>query len=217
MERLPAGCHSTWFCLQLGRTSPLRFMKTNFHNTHCWKPKIVVVRTLSSLAALGVVVVQVRPMTTMGLDWNRNFISCVSVHDDVIKWKYFPRYWPFVWGIYRSLVNSPHNGQWRGALMFSLICAWFMGWVNNREAGDLRRHNAHNDVIVMKWALLQVHFLSSILPPFTRIQSFQIYSRLVGCYVHTSKISLQLKCGETYFIWMRFKWSNMFFGKLHHR
>ena len=39
------------------------------------------------------------------------------IHDDVIKWKYFPRYWPFVRRIYRSPVNSPHKGQWRGALM----------------------------------------------------------------------------------------------------
>ena len=44
-------------------------------------------------------------------------------HDDVIKWKHFPRNWPFVRGIHRSPVNSPHKGQWRGALMFSLICA----------------------------------------------------------------------------------------------
>ena len=44
-------------------------------------------------------------------------------HDDVIKWKHFPRYWPFVRGIHRSPVNSPHKGQWRGALMFSLIYA----------------------------------------------------------------------------------------------
>ena len=43
----------------------------------------------------------------------------------------------------------PHKGQWRGALMFSLICARTNGWVNNREAGDLRRHRAHYDVIVM--------------------------------------------------------------------
>ena len=50
-------------------------------------------------------------------------------HDDVIKWKHFPRYWPFVRRIHRSPVNSPHKGQWRGALMFSLICAWINGWV----------------------------------------------------------------------------------------
>ena len=61
----------------------------------------------------------------------------------------FPRYWPFVRGIHRSPVNSPDKGQWRGAMMFSLVCAWINGWVNNREAGDLRRHSVHYDVIVM--------------------------------------------------------------------
>ena len=70
-------------------------------------------------------------------------------HDDVIKWKHFPRYWPFVRGIQRSPVNSPNKGQWRGALVFTLICVRINGWVNNREAGDLRRHRAHYDVIVM--------------------------------------------------------------------
>ena len=44
--------------------------------------------------------------------------------DDVIKWKHFPRYWAFVRGIHRPTVNSPHKGQWRGALMISLICVW---------------------------------------------------------------------------------------------
>ena len=46
-------------------------------------------------------------------------------------------------------VNSPHKGQWRRALMFSLICIWINSWVNNREAGDSGRHRAHYDVIVM--------------------------------------------------------------------
>ena len=46
---------------------------------------------------------------------------------------------PFVRGSHRSPVNFPHKGQWRGALIFSLICAWMNGWINNREAGDLRR------------------------------------------------------------------------------
>ena len=48
-----------------------------------------------------------------------------------------------------SPVNSPHKGQWCGALMFCLICAWINAWVNSREAGDLRCHRAHYDVIVM--------------------------------------------------------------------
>ena len=75
----------------------------------------------------------------------------VIVHDDVIKWSHFPRYWPSVRGIHRSLVNSPHKGRWRRDLIFSLVCAWINGWVNNREAGLLRRHRAHYDVIVMLW------------------------------------------------------------------
>ena len=46
-------------------------------------------------------------------------------------------------------VNSPHKGQWRGALMFSLMCTRINSWINNGEAGDLRRHRAHYDVTVM--------------------------------------------------------------------
>ena len=42
-----------------------------------------------------------------------------------------------------------HKGQWRGALMFSLIWDWTNGWANNRGAGDLRRHGVHYDVILM--------------------------------------------------------------------
>ena len=67
----------------------------------------------------------------------KNKDHMVSPHDDVIQWKHFPRYLPFVRGIHRSQENSPHQGQWRGALMFSLICAWINGWVNDHEAGDL--------------------------------------------------------------------------------
>ena len=77
-------------------------------------------------------------------------------HDDVMKWKHFPRYWPFVRGIHQSPVNSLHKGQWRGALMFSLICARINGWVNNGGAGDLRRYRAHYDVIVMNGTLWYV-------------------------------------------------------------
>ena len=68
-------------------------------------------------------------------------------HDDVIKWKHFPRYWPFAQVIHRSPVNSPHKGQWRRALMFSLICAlnkrlskhsW--GWWFETQLRPLWRH-----------------------------------------------------------------------------
>ena len=58
-------------------------------------------------------------------------------------------------------VNSPHKGQWRGALMFSLIYAWINDWVNNREAGDLRRHRGHYDVNVMRRSNIKIHLLDS--------------------------------------------------------
>ena len=53
-------------------------------------------------------------------------------HEDVIKW----------W-------ISPHKGQWRGAWIFSLICAWTNGWANNRDAGDFRCHRAHYAITLM--------------------------------------------------------------------
>ena len=73
--------------------------------------------------------------------------------ENVSWWRHqmenFPRYWPFVRGIHRSPANSPHKGQWRGALMFSLIRAWMNGWVNNCKAGDLRCQRAHYDGTVI--------------------------------------------------------------------
>ena len=76
----------------------------------------------------------------------------LSNHDDVIKWKPFSAILAICAG------NSPFTGhrwipstkgQWRGALMFSLICVWINCWVNNHEAGYLRRYLAHYDVTVM--------------------------------------------------------------------
>ena len=59
-----------------------------------------------------------------GGQWVKERIGArhTTFHDDVIKWKHFPRCWPFVRVIHRSPVDSPHKGQWRGAWIFSLIC-----------------------------------------------------------------------------------------------
>ena len=69
------------------------------------------------------------------------------IHDDVIKWKHFPRYWPFVRGIHRSPVNSPHKGQWRRALMvfFCLhpnkrLSKQWLGWWFETQSCPLWRH-----------------------------------------------------------------------------
>ena len=107
-------------------------------------------------------------------------------HDNVIKWKPFPRYWPFVRGIHRSPVNSPHKSQWRGALMFSLICVWIKnGWVNKREAGDLRRYRAHYDVIVMNFRPCK---MKTAMPMMSRSQPCLTWFQVQPLGVHNGVI-----------------------------
>ena len=75
-----------------------------------------------------------------------------------------------------------HSGQWRGALMFSLICAWINGWVNNSGASDLRRHRAHYDVIVMTdGAAFYQRLLSIFLEPWWRHQMETFSAVLAIC------------------------------------
>ena len=105
--------------------------------------------------------------------------EALDKHDDVIKWKHFPRHWSFLRGIHRSPVNSLHKSQWRGALMFSLICAWINGCVNNREAGDLIHHRPHYDVIVMVCLFIVLYItISSHTSARSRISA---YSRSAAC------------------------------------
>ena len=61
--------------------------------------------------------------------------------------------------------------RWNPALMFSLICAWIHSWINNREAGDVRRHRAHYDITLM--ALLTSN--DYILPPIGRPMWYIVY------------------------------------------
>ena len=76
--------------------------------------------------------------------WQRPWTEATSVccgirsrmHDDVTKWKHFPRYWPIVRGIHRWPVDSPQKAQYRRDLMFSFICTFTNSWANNRDVGD---------------------------------------------------------------------------------
>ena len=91
--------------------------------------------------------------------------SCIIlyIHDDIMKWKHFPRYWPFVRRIHRSPVNFTHKGQLRGALMFSLICVWINSCVNNCEVGDWRRQSrslwSHCNVPGLTYVMITVPIL----------------------------------------------------------
>ena len=95
---------------------------------------------------------EVRAFLWFVVIWMRS----IYPYHDVIKWKHFPRYWPFVRGIYRSSVNFPHKGQWRGAWISSLICAWTNGYANNRDAGELRRHRAYHSITAMFFCVAAV-------------------------------------------------------------
>ena len=80
-------------------------------------------------------------------------------------------------------VNSPHKGQWRGALMFSLICAWANSWVNNRDAGDLRRHHAHYDVTVMRllFTCLTFEIIVLFITAFPDSESLAVLAKQTLC------------------------------------
>ena len=105
--------------------------------------------------------------------------------DDVIKWKQFPRYWPFVRGIHRWSVNSPHKGQWRGALMFLFYLrpykrpskqSW--SWWFETPSCPLWPHC--NGVGVYRYSLLDIHrmvllwFKSIWLPIYIRITTLAL-------------------------------------------
>ena len=85
---------------------------------------------------------------------------------------------------------------------FSLICALINGWVNNREAGDLRRHRARYDVTVMNTTRTKqrifklcwcrtVHEKSSLFQfvcfpsGFIWIPHFYVSSRNLHCVMYT--------------------------------
>ena len=123
--------------------------------------------------------------------------KCKISHDDVDKWKHFPRYWPFVRGStghrWIPLTKANDAELW-------LISAWTNGWADNQDAGDLRRHSAHYDVTVMEKSVLNCHMClyTDILPIASlcglyisvhwkpeKISAFHAMSKFVGMSSHT--------------------------------
>ena len=133
------------FC---GHVFTIKFLLTNW-NLDTWLKTNVVTKCTASFTAFH----GSAPLCD-DVCFRCNRLDChfAQNHYDVIKWKHFPRYWPFVRGIHRSPVNSPHKGQWRGASMFSLICTlnkWLnkqsWGWWFETQSRSLWRHcNVHH-------------------------------------------------------------------------
>ena len=97
-------------------------------------------------------------------------------------------------------VNSPQKGQWHGSLVFSLICAWINGWVNNGEAGDLRRHRTHYDVIVMGFHGSHVESMHG--PMFIFCFLFSVLTR--KCYIFNWRCLYQYEFEFEIIVW--FMW-----------
>ena len=121
-----------WMCASLSCSLSAResvtsnlLQSSTFSINRLWRNNIFAVYKLQKLSLY-----RLNPSVDNSVKWQ-------SSHDDVIKWKHFPRYWSVV------------QGQWRGALIFSLFRSWTKDWINARDAGDLIRHRAHYDVTVM--------------------------------------------------------------------
>ena len=80
-----------------------------------------------------------------------NAINCL--HDHVVNWRYFPRYWPFVRGFTGHQWIPPSKASDEELWCVLSSAPEKNGWLNNGEAGDLTHHRAHSDVTVM-WYLL---------------------------------------------------------------
>ena len=123
------------------------------------------------------------------------YVHALVYNDNVIKWKDFPRYWPFMREIHQSPVNSLHKGQWRGALMFFFICGWINGWVNSRVNGDLGPVNSPH-----KWPVTRKMFpFDDVIMHWQRLAkpAWGLGHRFAGIYdilcARASKLSLQIR------------------------
>ena len=106
-------------------------------------------------------------------------------------------------GNQRAPVNSLHKGQWRGALMFSFICAWTNGWANNRNVGDLRRHCIHFGFTVMKHLCMSMRSFMTSARISIRHLDLQLRSVLWtvdSYYVHikASSLTISIHSSPTY-------------------
>ena len=116
-------------------------------------------------------------------------LSCVRTMIIFITWwrhqmETFSALLVFVRGIHRSPVNSSHEGQWRRALMFSLISVWINNWVNNRKVGDLRRYHTHYDVIVMSvWG----QYYSEKLPRYVTLGILKLFEETLTQIQHGAR------------------------------
>ena len=97
----------------------------------------------------------------------------------------FPCHWPFVRGIHRLLVDSPHKGPWHGAVMFSFMCTCRKVWANNRDAGD---YSDVTVIVCVRWmGMADMNLVSFFLNLFCRLlilHFYRFYLYFIKCYLN---------------------------------
>ena len=109
-----------------------------------------------------------------------------------------------------SPVNSSHGGQWRSALVFSLMCA--NSWENHRVSSDFRRYRAHYDVPLMHlylpgmdvisrsaWSALPVSYLGEDLRNDTDFVAVGYVGYSTHAVLHTKKRETYLRGNSSHF------------------
>ena len=136
------------------------------------------------------------------MNWDPTVYSISYAHDDVIKWRHFPRYWPFVWGIHWSPVNSPHKDQWRGAFFDLRLNKQLSKQWRPRWYGTLSRSFSHHCNDILLFCLLRCRYT-------TCINAFEAKLKcLTFCRWHFQMHFLEWKFFQFY---IKFHW-NMLLG-----
>ena len=146
----------------------------------CIKPsihRVTIPRANGHFIFFAIIIIRSHTKLSMMTSFNGNILRVTG-----------PLCWEFT--VHRLPVNSPHKGQWHGVWVFFFIYAWTNDWVNNRDAGDLRRHRAHYDVSVMSTKPINE----------TNVQNYLLYFAL-----HVFQIRNYLYCIDEFGWYMPFK------------
>ena len=112
------------------------------------------------------------------------YLELICFHDNIIKWKYFLHYWPFVRGNHWSPLSSPHKGQWCCTVMFSLICICLKKWMSKqskcRWLEMLSRSLWHHFNVVVLCSKINNHISCSLICPMIIVQWQEPHNGTLG-------------------------------------
>ena len=95
--------------------------------------------------------------------WGRVWLTPIRLHDDVIKWKHFPCYLPFV----RGTTDHPLTKA-----VTRSFDVFFDGRLNKRLSKQSKRHRAHYDFTVMPNILCAEQWSLNLIPLFVSFRPF---------------------------------------------